>query len=167
MIPPVFDESDLPERLRRLIAIEIDRIVEDLEIRRAFLVDVWSRHRDRGPLLDTVFSRWRTLGMTDLALIESDTIVVCEAFYRELDDLRMYLQFTQDMPTTLDERLQKALVRIHGYGTLAIAALGGAPERPVVEFVEEPPPTPSPPLSLVASDDEPPAEPDVDADADA
>lgn len=137
MIPPVFDESDLPERLRRLVAMEIDRVVEDLEIRREFLLDLWSRHRDRGPFLDTVFTRWRTLSMTDLALLDTDAVVACEAFYRELDELRLYFQFTQDMPTTMDERYADALVRVSAYGALAIQVLGGAPERPLVEFAED------------------------------
>lgn len=157
MIPPVYDESELPERLRRLIAMEIDRIVEDLDVRRAFLVDVWSRHRDRGPFLDTVFSRWRTIALTDLALIEHDAMVACEAFYRELDELRLYFQYTQDMPSTLDEQYAKALVRIVEYGALALSALGGAPERPVLTFEEVTPkatPRSASLLQLVSSNDD-------------
>lgn len=137
MIPPVFDESDLPDRLRRLIALEIDRIVEDLELRREFLLDIWSRHRDRGPLLDTIFARWRTLAMSDLALVDVDAVVACEAFYRELDELRLYFMFTEDMPTTMGERYAEALTRVAAYGALAVQLLGGAPERPLVEFEEE------------------------------
>ncbi|MEQ1501892.1 MAG: hypothetical protein ABMB14_06660 [Myxococcota bacterium] len=137
MIPPVYDESELPERLRRLLAIEIERIAEDLEIRRGFLVEIWSRHRDRGPLLDTIFSRWRTLALADLALIDADAVVACEAFYRELDELRLYFQFTQDMPTTLDERFAEAYRRIAAYAELAVRLLGGAPERPLVEIPDE------------------------------
>ena len=137
MIPPVFDESDLPERLRRLLAMEIDRVVEDLEVRHVFLLETWSRHRDRGPFLDTVFTRWRTLSMTDMTLLDSEAIVACEAFYRELDELKLYFQFTQDMPTTMDDRYAEALVRVSAYGALAIQLLGGAPERPLVEFAEQ------------------------------
>ena len=136
MIPPVFDESDLPERLRRLLAMEIDRIVSDLEVREVFLLETWSRHRDRGPFLDTIFSRWKTLSMTDLALVDSNAIVACEAFYRELEELRLYFQFTQDMPSTMEDQYELAFKRIAAYGALAISLLGGAPERPLVEFEE-------------------------------
>lgn len=136
MIPPTFDESDLPERLRRLLALEIARVVEDLEVRRPLLVEWWSRHRDRSPLLDTVFTRWRTLAMADLALVDPDAMVACEAFHRELDELRMYFQFTQDMPSTLDERCIAAARRISAYGAVAIQLLGGVPPRPLVEFTD-------------------------------
>jgi hypothetical protein len=148
MIPPVYDESDLPDRLRRLIALEITRILEDLDLRRPTLVELWSRHRDRTPFLDTVFSRWRTLSMVDLALVEADAMVACEAFYRELDDLRLYFQFTQDMPVTLEERYDEGMVRVSAYGRLAIGLLGGTPERPLVEF-EEVAPLPLPSLTVV------------------
>jgi hypothetical protein len=137
MIPPVYDETQLPDRLRQLIAMEIGRVVEDLEVRRGFLVEVWSRHRDRGPLLDTVFTRWKTLALADLALIDAEAMIACEAFYRELDELRLYFQFTQDMPTTLDEQYALALARVQAYGNLALRMLGGAPPRPIVDIPTE------------------------------
>ncbi len=138
MIPPVYDDSDFPGRLARLLALEIDRIVNDLDQRRTFLIEIWSRHRDRGPFLDTVFSRYRTLSLTDLAVLSTEVVTVIESFYGELDDLKLYLSFTQDMPTTLAEQFTDQLRHIAAYGALAIEALGGVPERVVIEFEPEP-----------------------------
>lgn len=143
MIPPAYDESDLPDRLRRLLAMEVDRVLLDLVARRDFLLDTWSRHRDRGPFIDTVFTRWTTLSMTDLALIEVDAIAACEAFYRELEDFRLYMRFTQDMPATLADRYDAALQHLRAYGELALESLGGAPELPFFEF-DEPDEAPGP-----------------------
>ena len=148
MIPPEFDESELPERLRRLVAMEIDRIIDDLELRREFLLDAWSRHRDRGPFLDTMFSRWTTLSMTDLGLLEAEAMASCEAFYRELDDFRLYIRFTQDMPATLADRFDLALKHVTAYGALALERLGGAPELPKFEFPEDAEPVADGPVSV-------------------
>jgi hypothetical protein len=145
VIPPVFDETELPLRLRNLLALEVDRITTDLEYRKGFLLEVWSRHRDRGPFLDTVFSRWRTLAMSDLALMELECVTSCEAFYRELDELRMYFQFTQDMPTTMESRYDESVRRVRAYANLAIQLLGGVPSRPIVDFAQVPIPVPSRP----------------------
>jgi hypothetical protein len=158
-IPPAYDDSELPERLRQLVAMEIERVVDDLDARRVFLVEIWSRHRDRGPFLDTVFTRWRTISLPDLALLPSEAIPACEAFYRELDELKMYFQFTQDMPTTLDEMYGKALVRVAAYGELAVRLLGGAPPIPIVDFVELEEPRPR--LSLLSSPSPPPEAPEI------
>jgi len=137
VIPPVYDESDFPERLRRLLALEIARIVEDLEAREEFLVEIWSRHRDRGPFIDTLHTRWRTLTLPDMATLDGEVLVALESFYRELDDLAMYFRFTQDMPTTLADTYRDGLRRLAAYAKIAIEALGGVPPRPLVEFDDE------------------------------
>ena len=46
--------------------------------------------------------------------------------------MRLYLAYTQDMPTTLAERLDSASGRLRELGELALASLGGAPDRPEV-----------------------------------
>ena len=117
--------------------MEISRIVEDLEARRTLLLEVWSRHRDRGPFVDTLHSRWRTLTMPDLATLDTEMLVHVESFYRELDDMSLYLRFTQDMPTTLADGLDEGIRRLAAYGALAIEALGGVPHRPLIEFDDE------------------------------
>jgi len=137
MIPPHIPEGQRAERIRKLIALEISRIVEDLEARRDFLLQVWSAHRKREPFLETVFSRWSTLDFPMLAELETDEVAIVEAFYRELDDFRLYIGFTQDMPTTLGDRYDELIQRLTAYGELALERLGGAPERPLVEFEDE------------------------------
>ncbi len=148
MIPVYEDDESREERVRKLIAMEIERIVEDLEIRHEYLVELWSRHRDRGPFIDTLFTRWRTLSFQDLALMSSATVAAVELFYRELDEFKLYVGFTQDMPTTLSERYLWMVDRLRAYGNQAIAALGGAPPRPLIEF-EDAEETPEP---LVGAD---------------
>jgi len=139
MIPPRVDELQRIARLRQLIALEVARIVEDLQVRREFLVQMWSLHRDRGPFLDSVFSRWRTIGFDDLTSLSVDEVVAVEAFYRELDEFRLYISFTQDMPTMLSSRYDWICERLEAYGDLAVEALGGAPKRPMIEFADEDP----------------------------
>ena len=65
------------------------------------------------------------------------TVAAVEEFYRELDDFRLYLSFTQDMPASLSDQYGRFLHRLAAYGAQAIEALGGAPERPLIEFDED------------------------------
>lgn len=127
MIPaePTGEERAL--RFRRLLAMEIDRIVEDLAARRPLLLDVWGRHRDRGPFLDTLFSRWPTVGFQELTALEADVATTIDAFYREVANFRLYVSYTQDMPGTLADRLEATLLRLRELSDPAIAALGGLP----------------------------------------
>jgi hypothetical protein len=139
VIPPEPDDASRARRLRSVVALEIARIVEDLEARRDFLVQMWSLHRDRGPFLDTMQTRWRTLPMADLLYLDDDALVWIESFHRELDELRLYMRFTQDMPVMLSGRYDWMLRRLASYGQRAVDALGGAPTRPTTpESLEHP-----------------------------
>lgn len=130
------DEEERAERIAYLLALEIATIVDDLEARQAFLIDLWGRHRDRGPFLDTVFSRFRTLDFNDLALLETETVAKVHAFYKELDEFRLYLQFTEEMPTSLADAYVWQVTRLNAFAEVAVDALGGAPEPVEVEIPE-------------------------------
>lgn len=131
------EHEDRAEKLRKLLALEISRIIEDLELRRDVLVELWGRTRDRGMFIDTVFSRWATLGFPDLLDLETDQVAAVDTFYRELHDLRFYFRFTEDMPAHLLDTYDLALRRLGAYGEHALEQLGGAPERPFIEFPED------------------------------
>lgn len=130
------DEEERADRIAYLLAHEIATIVDDLEARRVFLIDIWGRHRDRGPFLDTIFSRFRTLDFNDLALLEKDTVAKVHAFYKELDEFKLYLQFTEEMPTSLADSYAWQLTRLSAFGEVAVDALGGPPEPVIVDIPE-------------------------------
>lgn len=123
------------DRLRRLSALEIARIVDDLQKRRDFLLRMWSKHRDRRPFLDTIHNRWKTVGFPDLALLDPDEVAVVDGFFAKVDEFKLYMSYTQDMPTTLTDRYDFVVRRLETWAEAALDALGVEPERPVV--VEE------------------------------
>ena len=118
------------DRLRQLLALEISRIVSDFEIRKDFLAFVWSAHRDRRPFLDTVFSRWTTVGFPDLALLTTEEVAAVDTFFSEVEDFRLYISYTNDMPVALADHYDWMAKRMRAYGENAIDLLGGEPERP-------------------------------------
>lgn len=137
--PPYLDDREKAERIAFNLALEIARILDDLELRKTFLVEMWGRHRDRGPFLDTLHSRYGSLGFQELALLPNDAVAKVDEFYRELEEFRLYCRFTEDMPTSLDEAYAWQLVRLSAYAEQAVEALGGTPERPLLDIPDEPP----------------------------
>ena len=130
-------DAERVERLRKVLALEVDRIVEDLEFRREVLLELWGKHRDRGMFLDTVYTRWTSLGFPDLLDLETSEVALLDTFYRELQELSFYFRFTEDMPVTMSVTYDMGLNRLKAYGELALEALGGPPERPLIEFPED------------------------------
>lgn len=111
-------------RLRGLLALEVRRVVEDLLRRQDLLVELWGRHRVRTPFLDTTYARYRTLTMTELLRLDADEVEALEGFYRELDDLRFYLAYTEDMPRTVAVVLDCSLARLIPAATAVLRAMG-------------------------------------------
>lgn len=137
MPPPYLTDHERAQRVAYNLALEIARIVDDLELRETFLVEMWGRHRDRGPFLDTLASRYRTLGFPELSLLPEDAVAKVDEFYRELDEFRLYVRFTEDMPTSLADAYRWQLRRLQAYAEQAVGALGGTPERPLLEIPDE------------------------------
>lgn len=132
-VTPAWEPADRLRGLRRELAGDVDRIVEDLEFRREFLREIWSVSRDRGAFLDTVTTRWRDLGADDLLEFPTEDVAAVDRFYRTLDDFSLYLRFTDDMPATLLGRYDRALDRLKELGQEVIERLGGAPVRGPVD----------------------------------
>lgn len=112
------------ERLRRLMGLEVRRILRRLQEREAQLVELWSKHRAREPFVDTLFARWATAGVTELTLLSPEAIGPLSAFHDAVDDLRFYLRHTDDMPTTLGDRLRAEIEALEPLAADALRGLG-------------------------------------------
>jgi hypothetical protein len=121
--------ADRATRLVWLLALEVTRIVDGLDARRPQLVTLWSRTRSRVPFQELLFTRWRTVGVEALLELDADALAALEAFHAAVDDLRLYATFTEDMPTTMADRLDVAVRELAALGDAALAALGDPPVR--------------------------------------
>lgn len=91
-------------RVAYMLSLEVRRIVEDLELRMSLLVRVWSKMRSRQPLLNLLRCRFERVRPDDLLLLPMECMDLLDQFYRQLDEFRLYLQVTEDMPTALEIR---------------------------------------------------------------
>ena len=119
------------EQVSQLLVLEIQRLIEDLHLREDFLLLIWGKHRDRAPLLDTIFSRWHTVRFDQLVELDVAQVALLDQFYREREDLRFTFQYTEAMPTTLREVYRKSLRRLIKIGFTTIEALGGELSAPI------------------------------------
>jgi hypothetical protein len=111
-------------RVRNLLALDAAGVMRRLDERRGEMIGLFSRLRDRGPLLSTIETRFNSATFTDLAHLESREQTAASRFYDRLDALRWYFTYTEDMPSTaqltfitLHRQLEEAhlvLVRVLG-----------------------------------------------------
>lgn len=141
-------------RVKHLIGVDAANVLRRLDARLPEMVSLFSRLRDRSPMLQTVHSWFQSADFADLALLEPDELRVVNGFYEELGELRWYLQYTEDMPTTVASTVSARAKRLHEAHARMVAVIGApkAYAAPTVdaEVVVHEPPAPAPPPALPA-----------------
>lgn len=87
--------------MRHLLALDAANVMHRLEARQHEMVSLFSRLRTREPMLQVVHSWFTTAGFGELAKLEPHEQRAVNAFHAELGELRWYLQYTEDMPSTV------------------------------------------------------------------
>ncbi|MHB8418277.1 MAG: hypothetical protein ACYDCL_09385 [Myxococcales bacterium] len=139
-------------RIRHLLALDAKNVVDRLEVRLVEMVSLFSRLRDRGPLLTTVQSWFPSAGFGELAQLEPVEQRAVNDFYELLGQLRWYLQYTEDMPLQLERQVGLLFGRLqesHRRLTAVIGASGEGPAYVDAEVVERRP-APRPKAKLPA-----------------
>jgi hypothetical protein len=98
---------DAAQRVRHLIAVDAATVMKRLGTRQGEMVRLFSRLRDRSPLLEVVHSWFQTISFAELAAIEPHEQRAVTLFYDLLSDLRWYMQYTEDMPLQVQQRVVK------------------------------------------------------------
>jgi len=123
------------DRIRHLLALDASNVMRRLRARQDEMVSLFSRLRDREPLLGTIRTWFPTITLAELNALEPQHQRAVNAFYELLDDLRWYLQYTQDMPRQVALTIQAFITRLEtSYGELVVEI--GAPHEaggPVVD----------------------------------
>jgi 3-hydroxyacyl-CoA dehydrogenase len=112
------------ERIRNLISLDANNVMKRLEARRDEMISLFSRLRDRTPMLSTVHNWFSSITFSDLVQLASREQSVVNQFYDCLDELRWYFTYTEDMPSTAQQNFSALFRRLEeAYGRL-LAALG-------------------------------------------
>jgi hypothetical protein len=124
----VFGRRQLPRRTAaQRLALEIHDAVERVVRDHPFVLDAWSKHRLREPLVEAFASAWETWPTADLLDLEPETLLGVTAFFEELERSRTWARCTDAMPATLDARYELAKRRLGELADRAIERLGGLP----------------------------------------
>ncbi|GMU61627.1 MAG: hypothetical protein AMXMBFR34_33900 [Myxococcaceae bacterium] len=122
-------------RVRHVLAMDAANVMKRLHARQDEMVRLFSRLRDRAPLMNTVHTWFTTITLAELTLLEPPEQHAVNAFYEALDDLRWYLQYTEEMPTHVREKLSRFVRRLDERHHALTAAIGPADQHggPVVD----------------------------------
>jgi hypothetical protein len=142
-------QSALAARVRHLVALDAANLMARLTARHDPMVSLFSRLRDRNPMLQTVHSWFLSIDFAQLAALEPFEQNAVNQFYSLVGELRWYLQYTEDMPALVRQKVANFVRRLHEAHVKLTQVIGppdadGAPvvegevivETPAAEVVE-------------------------------
>ncbi|MBS1153463.1 MAG: hypothetical protein H6Q89_5161 [Myxococcaceae bacterium] len=110
--------------VRHLLAVDAANVIERLVTRQQEMVALFSRRRDRTPMLEAVRSWFLSITFAELSLLPPAEQKAVSLFYELLDELRWYLQYTEDMPTQVLQKVALYVGRLETCHRQLVAAIG-------------------------------------------
>ncbi|RME05020.1 MAG: DNA-binding protein [Deltaproteobacteria bacterium] len=130
------DDFDRRDRVLHLLRSDAVGLMHRLLSRKREICAIWSRERLRRPFLQTLRTRFHDVGFETLLCLSVPELRAFQNFYDEVERLTWYLEYTQDMPTTLERVLEQSLNRIRRHFVTLMKTVGGE-ELDMVALLEE------------------------------
>ncbi len=93
------------ESFRLLIHQDIQNIFERIINRKSDYLLEFSLKRSRDHFKDIFYTRFYDIKISELAILSTKELNTYNQFYKDVDDLKWYLFHTQDMGTTVEDRV--------------------------------------------------------------
>lgn len=98
--------SEESQRMLMLLKLDAKRIFERVKYRAPEYLNEFSLKRTRDHFKEIFFNRYDSATIRELLLCSQEVIVGLDQFYSKIDEMRWYLNHTQDMPNRVDDKIQ-------------------------------------------------------------
>ena len=88
-----------------MIALDTRALFERIKDRKPSYMEVFSSRRTRDHFSEIFVNRYYSLPVDALIEVPQNIMENIDKFYRTADDIKWYLMTTQDMPNTIEEKL--------------------------------------------------------------
>ncbi len=107
---PKVDET--AQRLLTLIKLDAKRLYERIRYRAPEYLFIFSSKRTREHFKDVFKNRYKDVPIEDLKNVGQEVIIALDEFYSLVDDIHWYVNSTEDMPGTVDDKVNKWIVKL-------------------------------------------------------
>ena len=111
-------------RVRHLLSLDADAVMKRLVAKQDEAVGLFSRLRTREGMVELCRSGFTTITFSELVRLEPREQQAVEAFHQVLNELRWYVRYTEDMPSTVKSTVTLYVARLDELHHLLNAAIG-------------------------------------------
>ena len=98
-------ESEVKKSFLRLIKLDANNLYSRIKSRRDDYLRVFSMKRTRQHYNEVFKNKYMDTPLSDLKLIKDETVLILDEFYSRANNLKWYLEYTEDMPTQIEDHL--------------------------------------------------------------
>lgn len=105
------------ESLRMLLLVKLDakRLFDRAKYRAPEYLNEFSLKRTRDHFKDIFKNRFDDVTIKELMLVGNEVNVGLDQFYSKIDEIKWYLNHTQDMPNRIDDKMSSHLRELEMY----------------------------------------------------
>ncbi|MBI2522686.1 MAG: hypothetical protein HYV97_19855 [Bdellovibrio sp.] len=109
------DQQIIVRSLLVLIKLDAESLFERLKYNFREYMQIFANKRTREHFKDVLRTRFFEIPITDLKYLSEELLLALDKFYKEVDGLKWYLNATEDMPATVEDRVVRVLrdIQIH------------------------------------------------------
>lgn len=97
--------SEESQRILMLLKLDAKRLFERIKYRAPEYMYEFSLKRSREQFAQIFFNRYDSTTIKELMLCGQEVIAGLDQFYSKVDEMRWYLNHTQDMPNRVEDKL--------------------------------------------------------------
>lgn len=106
--------SEESQRILMLLKLDAKRVFERIKYRAPEYLGEFSLKRTREHFKDVFKNRYDETSIKELMLCGQEVIVGLDHFYSKIDEIRWYLNHTQDMPNKVDDKIHSHIKELQG-----------------------------------------------------
>lgn len=132
--------SENTQRMLMLLKLDAKRLFERIKYRAPEYMYDFSLKRTRDHFPEIFTNRYDTVLMKDLLLCGQEVLAGLDQFYSKVDEMRWYLNHTQDMPNKVEDKvhshireLEKFYETLNLYIDVEMGLISESAAEPIVE----------------------------------
>lgn len=107
-----FSPKEVAQNILLLLKLDSQRLYDRIKDRSPEYLSIFSIKRTREHFAEIFKSRYGSIEIADLKYCGEDVIRGADAFYHYVDEIKWYLNTTEDMPGTVDDKVHKMIARM-------------------------------------------------------
>jgi hypothetical protein len=102
-------DSIQQDRVSLLLSIDANHLFDKIKSRTSDCVHLFSLHRTRDHYNTLFKNKFESTPVSELKHLSDEMILAFTDFYFQIDELKWYLFYTEDMPTQIEDHLSYSI----------------------------------------------------------